>query len=73
MFNKYQNIFRSRWKAVIWSAGILLTAYCTVPSPEGDKDPVVGLVKSYAGPASSPEDAPPEHINPWALDKPTHS
>jgi hypothetical protein len=25
-------VFASRWKALWWSAGILLTAYCTVPS-----------------------------------------
>ncbi|HEX7711565.1 MAG TPA: hypothetical protein VF418_11600 [Sphingomonadaceae bacterium] len=34
MFNKYQNIFRSRWKALWWAAGVLLTAYCTVPSQD---------------------------------------
>lgn len=27
-------VFASRWKAVWWSAGILMTAYCTVPSAE---------------------------------------
>jgi len=27
-------VFASRWKALMWSAGVLLTAYCTVPSPE---------------------------------------
>jgi hypothetical protein len=24
-------VFRSRWKAVVWAMGIMLTAYCTVP------------------------------------------
>lgn len=28
------SVFRSRWKALWWAAGILLTAYCTVPSAE---------------------------------------
>ncbi|MDE2434809.1 MAG: hypothetical protein KGM49_00985 [Sphingomonadales bacterium] len=28
------SVFRSRWKAVMWSAGILMTAYCSIPSPE---------------------------------------
>jgi len=28
---KMNQVFRSRWKAVTWSLGILLTAYCTVP------------------------------------------
>ena len=28
---RLKTIFASRWNALIWSAGILLTAYCTVP------------------------------------------
>jgi hypothetical protein len=28
------SVFTSRWKALWWSAGVLLTAYCTVPSAE---------------------------------------
>jgi hypothetical protein len=24
-------VFQSRWKAVVWSLGIIATAYCTVP------------------------------------------
>jgi hypothetical protein len=31
---KLNTVFASRWKAVWWSAGILMTAYCTVPSAE---------------------------------------
>jgi len=27
-------VFTSRWKALVWSAGILLTAYCSVPSAD---------------------------------------
>jgi hypothetical protein len=34
MLNKYSNIFRSRWKAVWWAAGVLLTAYCSIPSAD---------------------------------------
>ena len=30
-------VFTSRWKALWWSAGILMTAYCTVPSAEQTK------------------------------------
>lgn len=33
MFAKYQGVFRSRWKALWWAAGVCLTAYCSVPSP----------------------------------------
>jgi hypothetical protein len=28
------SVFTSRWKALWWSAGIMLTAYCSVPSAE---------------------------------------
>ena len=27
-------VFTSRWKALWWSAGVLMTAYCSVPSAE---------------------------------------
>ena len=27
-------VFTSRWKALLWSAGILTTAYCTIPSAD---------------------------------------
>lgn len=27
-------VFTSRWKALWWSAGILATAYCSVPSAD---------------------------------------
>ena len=26
------SVFASRWKALWWAAGVLLTAYCSVPS-----------------------------------------
>ena len=28
---KLTTVFASRWKALLWSASILMTAYCTVP------------------------------------------
>lgn len=31
---KINTVFKSRWNALFWSAGILLTAYCSVPAPE---------------------------------------
>ena len=31
---KLGQVFASRWKAVTWSLGILLTAYCTVPAAD---------------------------------------
>ena len=29
-------VFTSRWKALIWSAGIMATAYCTIPEAQHD-------------------------------------
>ena len=29
-------VFTSRWKALIWSAGVLMTAYCTIPAADED-------------------------------------
>ena len=53
MFGKYQAIFRSRWKALIWAAGVCLLAYCTVPSPEQSEAQYAALH--------------PKHVSPWAL------
>jgi hypothetical protein len=34
-------VFASRWKALWWSAGILMTAYCSIPDADqaGDAKP----------------------------------
>ena len=55
MFNKYQAVFRSRWKAVWWAAGVCLTAYCTVPSQDQTE---AQQTRPHAA-----------HVNPWALQK----
>lgn len=57
MIGRYRNIFASRWKAVTWALGVMLTAYCTVPSPEDSAQ-------------EKPAKAPPAHVNPWALERP---
>ena len=31
---RLNTVFASRWKALLWAASIMLTAYCTVPSPD---------------------------------------
>jgi len=54
---KLNTVFASRWKALIWAGGILLTAYCTVPS----------LEQATSHPKAEAEK--PVHHNPWALDK----
>ena len=52
---KMNQVFASRWKAVTWSLGILLTAYCTVPSAEQTQDEEAKVAS-----ASVP------HKSPWA-------
>ena len=70
--SKYQAVFRSRWRALLWASGVLLTAYCTVPSP-GEDDPAMEIIKTaaaHAGKGQSPgEQAPPKRVDPWALDR----
>lgn len=50
------HVFRSRWHALWWSACILMTAYCSIPSTEDAPN-------TAAPPAHAPK-----HINPWAKD-----
>ena len=66
MFNKYQAVFQSRWRALVWAAGILLTAYCTVPSP-GEDDPATSMARAVAGQQAAADPGKP--VDPWALDK----
>ncbi len=71
MFKKYQAVFTSRWRALIWAAGVCLTAYCTVPSPDGDSatDRALEQAVGMAGGDMSGDRAQ-EHVNPWAKDAP---
>ena len=48
-------VFANRWKAVTWSLGILLTAYCTVPSPEQTQKQEAKAAQASAA-----------HKSPWA-------
>ena len=52
-------VFASRWKALLWSAGILLTAYCTVPSAEE-------TAQKEAAQAAAAHPAAVHHKSPWA-------
>ncbi|HMT46824.1 MAG: hypothetical protein RL702_187 [Pseudomonadota bacterium] len=52
-------VFASRWKALLWSAGILLTAYCTVPSAEE-------TAQKEAAHAAAAHPAAVHHKSPWA-------
>ncbi len=79
MLRKYQNVFRSRWKAVMWSMGVLLTAYCSVPSADsggegstGEEEQlaaIAGVIAGETGEQGSPaaETGEHHHVNPWAL------
>ena len=31
-------VFTSRWKALFWAAGVMLTAYCTIPGADDVQD-----------------------------------
>ena len=62
---KLSKVFKSRWHALFWAGSILLTAYCSVPSPDqpGDADQMASLVATmHKG------DKHADHVNPWAKD-----
>lgn len=66
--SKYQAIFRSRWRALIWASGVLATAYCTIPREDGS-DPgleLLGAAAQVDGHDERQEQS--HHANPWALD-----
>jgi len=39
-------VFTSRWKALLWSSGVLLTAYCSIPA--ADDHPAAGASQAAA-------------------------
>jgi hypothetical protein len=55
-------VFRSRWNALFWAAGVLMTAYCSVPDAD---ETMTAPVAAVVG-AKTPPPAP--HKNPWAKD-----
>lgn len=52
---KMSQVFSSRWKAVTWGLGIMLTAYCTVPSAEQTQKQEAQTAQASAA-----------HKSPWA-------
>jgi hypothetical protein len=70
---RLNTIFASRWKALWWAAGILMTAYCSVPNDDDKPDPLVDLAVSMVKPAASATPSPQQHANPWAKDAPATS
>ncbi|MFN3516812.1 MAG: hypothetical protein ACK4YM_06590 [Novosphingobium sp.] len=52
-------VFSSRWKAVSWSLGILMLAYCTVPAADqAARHEPAGAAAAKASP----------HHSPWSKD-----
>ncbi|MBW8784879.1 MAG: hypothetical protein JF593_09610 [Novosphingobium sp.] len=56
---KLNTVFASRWKALLWSAGILATAYCSLPAADE--------ARQKADDDKTAAEAKPQ--NPWAVDK----
>lgn len=53
---KMRHVFINRWKAVMWSLGVLLTAYCTVPMADQTRQHEESNVAKVR----------PMHKSPWA-------
>jgi len=73
MFERYQGIFRSRWRALMWASGVLLTADCTVPSPNDPGDGSNARAQAAGVEAligNAHRDQPHKHVNPWAKKQP---
>ncbi|KHK89570.1 hypothetical protein [Novosphingobium malaysiense] len=51
-------VFKSRWNALFWAAGILATAYCSVPAAEQGARPEKAKVAVTKA----------DHTNPWSKD-----
>lgn len=54
---KLRHVFASPWKAALWSLGVLLTAYCTVPAADQVRE------RGQAKPVKSHP-----HKSPWSKD-----
>ena len=51
---KLNTLFASRWKALLWAEGVLLTAYCTVPSADETNAEDNAAPHADGKPATSP-------------------
>ncbi len=56
---KLNTLFASRWKALLWAGGVLLTAYCSVPSAE-ETEQEMAAQAGEAKAAQSPWDKVPD-------------
>lgn len=53
-------VFASRWKALLWAAGIMMTAYCAIPAPEEAQSPDPQQITQLPGIEDIPQIPPPE-------------
>jgi hypothetical protein len=71
---KITTVFASRWKALAWSAGVLLTAWCSIPSKDEDGaqsakvDPALAVVAGLMG--ASAATSADSQVSPWAISSP---
>lgn len=54
---RLNQVFASRWKALFWAAGVMMTAYCSIPS--ADETSAAAGTDKAAGPTVP-------HKSPWA-------
>jgi hypothetical protein len=64
---KMRTVFTSRWKALYWSLGVMVTAYCTIPSGQSDDTTDIDAVATQQDSVAVMDQKP---INKWT--KPTH-
>ncbi|MBS0254569.1 MAG: hypothetical protein JSS36_05000 [Proteobacteria bacterium] len=67
---KLTSVFASRWKALLWSAGVLLTAYSLVPTEDegtnsAQDDAAVKAAVELAGGTVSSQASPAPAGDPW--------
>jgi len=70
---KITTVFRSRWRALAWSAGVLFSVYCMLPSHEDGEDAGSAAASTamsvpFFGEIGAKPAAPP--VSPWAADPP---
>ncbi len=61
---RLNTVFASRWKALLWSACILMTAYCSIPAAEDTPEPPHGTFQQMADQLEQPK----HHKSPWDRD-----
>ncbi len=64
---RISTVFRNRWNALLWGAGIMMTSYCAIPSDSEDAGSNA-IVQAAVAKYKSPESA--KKANPWAKDAP---